>query len=172
MELHNFITLIQERLAGKVLSVAEMKNDDVMITTDREHFAEVVAILKNNSSFRFSTLMNQSGADYTDTLAVMVNLYSGFLRRKVTVKAFLQRENPEIDSLVPLFRGIDWYERETFDMFGIRFLGHPNLKRLLLPDDWEGYPLRKDYVYPHSYNGMETGRADLLDVDAAGEAHV
>ena len=173
MDKSEFISLIRERLAGKTLLVTEMKNDDVMIVTDREHFAETVAILKNNSSLRFSTLMNQSGVDYKDTLGVIVNLYSGSLRRKVAVKTLLNRENPEIDSLVPLFIGIEWYERETYDMFGIRFLGHPNLKRLLLPDDWEGFPLLKDYVYPTFYNGIETARTDLLDITTAvGEEHV
>lgn len=174
MEKDEFMNLIKERLADKALSVTELKNNDALIVVDREHFAEVVAILKNNNSLRFTTLMNQSGADYRDRLAVIVNLFSGFLRRKVTVKTFLDRGNPEVDSLLPLFPGIDWYERETFDMFGIRFPGHGNLKRLLLPEDWEGFPLRKDYVYPSSYNGIETARTDLLNdaAAAAGEAHV
>jgi NADH-quinone oxidoreductase subunit C len=174
MQKDELIERIKKRLADGAVSVSEMKNNDVMVVVNKDQLATAMAILKNDSSLQFATLMSQSGVDYKDKLAVIVNLYSALLRRKITVKAFLDRENPEVESLLPLFRGIDWYERETYDMFGIRFLGHSNLKRLLLPDDWEGFPLRKDYVYPSSYNGIDTGRTDLLDDESgpAREAHV
>ena len=72
--------------------------------------------------------------------------------REVRVKVFLPREGePVVPSLYGLFRGADWQERETFDMFGIRFEGHPHPKRLLMPEDWKGWPLRKDYVQPDFY---------------------
>ena len=71
---------------------------------------------------------------------------------EVRLKVFLPREGDlTIPSLYPLFRGADWPERETFDMFGIRYEGHPHPKRLLMPEDWKGYPLRKDYVQPDFY---------------------
>ena len=72
--------------------------------------------------------------------------------REVRLKVFLSREGlPSIPSLYGLFRGADWQERETFDMFGINFEGHPHPKRLLMPEDWTGWPLRKDYVQPDFY---------------------
>ena len=72
--------------------------------------------------------------------------------REVRVKVFLPRDGePSLPSLYGLFRGADWQERETFDMFGIRFEGHPHPKRLLMPEDWKGWPLRKDYVQPDFY---------------------
>jgi NAD(P)H-quinone oxidoreductase subunit J len=71
---------------------------------------------------------------------------------EVRVKVFLPRDGSlSVPSLYGLFRGADWQERETFDMFGIRFEGHPHPKRLLMPEDWKGYPLRKDYVQPDFY---------------------
>jgi NAD(P)H-quinone oxidoreductase subunit J len=71
---------------------------------------------------------------------------------EVRLKVFLPRDGSQtIPSLYGLFRGADWQERETFDMFGIGFDGHPHPKRLLMPEDWEGYPLRKDYVQPDFY---------------------
>ncbi|HGY5535916.1 MAG: NAD(P)H-quinone oxidoreductase subunit J [Prochlorococcus sp.] len=72
--------------------------------------------------------------------------------REVRLKVFLSRDgSPSLPSLYGLFRGADWQERETFDMFGISFDGHPHPKRLLMPEDWQGWPLRKDYVQPDFY---------------------
>ena len=72
--------------------------------------------------------------------------------REVRLKVFLSREgSPSLPSIYGLFRGADWQERETFDMFGIQFDGHPHPKRLLMPEDWKGWPLRKDYVQPDFY---------------------
>ena len=72
--------------------------------------------------------------------------------QEVRLKVFVAREgNPSMPSLYGLFRGADWQERETFDMYGIRYEGHPHPKRLLMPEDWKGYPLRKDYIQPDFY---------------------
>ena len=72
--------------------------------------------------------------------------------REVRIKVFLDREGtPSLPSIYGLFRGADWQERETFDMYGIQFEGHPHPKRLLMPEDWKGWPLRKDYVQPDFY---------------------
>ena len=66
-------------------------------------------------------------------------------REKVRLRVHLAGSDPVVDSLVPVWPGANWLEREIFDLFGIRFAGHPDLRRILLPDDWEGYPLRRDY---------------------------
>lgn len=70
---------------------------------------------------------------------------------EIRVKVFLPRENPVLPSVYWIWRTADWQERETFDMYGIVYEGHPNLKRVLMPEDWVGYPLRKDYVSPDFY---------------------
>lgn len=70
---------------------------------------------------------------------------------EVRLKVFLPRDNPQVPSLYWIWRGADWQERETYDMFGIIFEGHPNLKRILMPEDWVGWPLRKDYISPDFY---------------------
>jgi NADH-quinone oxidoreductase subunit C len=173
MEQATLSELLRQRLTDAALSVEEMKNDDTLVVVDKDSLVSVAELLKNDRDLGFTTLMNHLGVDYRDRMAVIYNLYSARLRKKVTIKAYLDRGKPEAPTLEPLFPGVSWYERETYDLFGIRFIGHGNLKRLLLPEDWEGFPLRKDYVYPGSYNGLETKRADLLDeTGAAGDANV
>jgi len=71
------------------------------------------------------------------------------------LKVVLPRENPEVDSVSQVWRTADWHEREAFDMFGIKFNGHPDLRRLLLPADWEGHPLRKDYKHQEYYRDVK-----------------
>ncbi|MGB6295930.1 MAG: NAD(P)H-quinone oxidoreductase subunit J [Rivularia sp. (in: cyanobacteria)] len=70
---------------------------------------------------------------------------------EVRVKVFLPRENPSVPSVYWIWKTADWQERESYDMYGINYEGHPNLKRILMPEDWVGYPLRKDYVSPDFY---------------------
>ncbi len=164
----DIIESIKSRLGETVQSVAEMKNNDVMIVVAKDNLVSAMRMLKTDEQLRFGVLMNHLGADYGDRMAVIYNLYSPLLRAKISVKTFLDRERPEVPSLEGLYRGISWYERETFDLLGIRFIGHSNLKRLLLPEDWTGHPLRKDYVYPESYHGLDTKREDLLDESAPG----
>ncbi len=85
---------------------------------------------------------------------VVYHLHSIERNLRLRVKCRLEGSNPEIESVYSVWRAADWYEREVFDMFGIRFRNHPNLVRILMPVDWEGYPLRKDYPvhgYKYSY---------------------
>src|ERR1700736_2990420 len=85
---------------------------------------------------------------------VVYHLHSTSENKRVRIKCRLAGTAPEIDSVTTVWRGANWYERETFDMFGIVFRNHPNLVRILMPVDWEGYPLRKDYPvhgYKYSY---------------------
>ena len=76
---------------------------------------------------------------------VVYHLHSPERNERLRLKCRVTGENPEIDSVTAIWRGANWYERETFDLFGIRFRNHPDLRRIMLPEDWEGYPLRKDY---------------------------
>jgi len=76
---------------------------------------------------------------------VVYHLHAPERREWLRLKCRLAGADPEIDSVTGVWRGANWYERETFDLFGIRFRNHPNLQRIMLPDDWEGHPLRKDY---------------------------
>jgi len=118
---------------------------------------QIVEALKNNG---FNYLQCQGGYDEGPGLNIvcfynlieMDELRKDISPREVRLKVFLDRDGDlTVPSLYSLFRGADWQERETFDMYGVNFKGHPHPKRLLMPEDWKGWPLRKDYVQPDFY---------------------
>jgi NADH-quinone oxidoreductase subunit C len=94
------------------------------------------------------------GADYEDRMEVVYVLYSMKHRHRYTLKCRLPREEPRVSTVESIWKVANWHEREAFDMFGIVFEGHSDMRRILCPDDWEGYPLRKDYKAPESYLDM------------------
>lgn len=93
----------------------------------------------------FDHLSVITGTDYKDHFEVVYNFFSYEKKQNLVLKVNLDHENPEVVSLTSLWKGADWLERETYDLVGIKFTGHPNLIRILLPDGWIGHPLRKDY---------------------------
>ena len=93
----------------------------------------------------FDQLSVITGVDYEDRVEAIYNLFSYDNKHNLVLKVILDHDNPEVDSLTSLWKGADWLERETYDLVGINFTGHPNLTRILLPEGWNGHPLRKDY---------------------------
>ena len=96
----------------------------------------------------FDYLADVSSIDWQDRIEAVYQLTALSRNERVAFRVDLDRDKPEIDSLVPIWKGANFQEREVYDLMGIVFLGHPDLTRILLPEDWEGYPLRKDYVIP------------------------
>jgi NADH-quinone oxidoreductase subunit C len=106
----------------------------------------VCGFLKHDRGFaRLSTVTAVDRYPSEPRFEVVYHLHSIEHNERVRLKCRLSGENPEIESVTSVWRSADWYEREVFDLFGIRFAGHPDLRRIMLPDDWEGHPLRKDY---------------------------
>ena len=102
--------------------------------------------------------MNLSGVDEPKAglLSVYYHLESTKLKHKITVKVSTDRNNPEVSTVTEVWKAADWHEREAYDLFGIIFLNHPDLRRILMPYDWDaGFPLRKDYENPEFYQGMK-----------------
>ena len=89
------------------------------------------------------------------TMEVVYHLYSISCNVSFALKVILPRENPEVDSLCSIWKSANWLEREVYDMFGIQFKNHPDLRRILMPNDWKGYPLRKDYEHEEKYRGID-----------------
>ncbi len=155
MQTSELIAKIKEKLDKDALEITETPFDDILIEINKDAILSVMETLRNDPELRFDALLNHLGVDHKERFSVVYNLFSFNLDRKITVKAYLDRENPEISSIESVFAGINWFERETFEMLGITFTGHSNLQRLLLPPDWEGYPLRKDYAFPDQYHGVD-----------------
>jgi NADH/F420H2 dehydrogenase subunit C len=103
--------------------------------------------LKTDKDLNFDFLVSLSGVDYSDKLAVVYHITSSAHKQMIVVKVTTtDRSNPAFDSLTEVWATAEFHEREVFDLFGIKFNNHPDLRRLFLDDDWQGYPLRKDYV--------------------------
>jgi len=108
--------------------------------------SSVCGFLKYDQKFvRLSTVTAVDRYPAEPRFEVVYHLHSIERNERVRLKCRLDGGQPEIDSVTSVWRSANWYEREVFDLFGIRFAGHPDLRRIMLPDDWEGHPLRKDY---------------------------
>ena len=109
---------------------------------------QVLKVCKEDPRFKFNFLMDVIGVDYLGEVPrfeVVYHLHSIEQKQRIRLKARLHGADPVIESVTSVWRGANWYEREVFDLFGIKFLQHPDLRRIMMPDDWEGHPLRKDY---------------------------
>jgi len=131
------------------ISDSVVSSDDHSVYISREKIYEVLKFLKETSGFSFDLLSSITAVDYIDHFEVVYHLKSLITLSKATLKVklgFGREDQPEIDSAYNLWRGADFQEREVFDLMGIHFVNHPNLKRILLWDGFPGHPLRKDFV--------------------------
>ncbi|GAC1393951.1 MAG: NADH-quinone oxidoreductase subunit C [Polyangiales bacterium] len=127
---------------------------------------EVARFLRDDADLKFDWLECLTGVDYPDKkqIHVVYHCYSYSRKQRFVMKAFLDREDPTIPTVTFVWSCANWQEREAFDLLGVLFEGHPDLRRLLLPDDWEGFPLRKDFVESDNYHGIPTTRANPLEL--------
>ena len=126
------------------------------ITIASNKWGKLARFLHNNKDLKFDSLHCITGIDNgpENCLEVRYNLFSMTHRHWLEVRIELDRTDPRLPSVEQIWRTADWLERETYDMFGIIFEGHRDLRRILLEDDWEGWPLRKDYIAPEFYREM------------------
>ncbi|MFQ6605400.1 MAG: NADH-quinone oxidoreductase subunit C [Fidelibacterota bacterium] len=132
------------------------QDDDSHISLAPESWTDIASYLKVTNGILFDSCMCITGVDLgpDNPLEVRYNLHSMTLNHKVEIRIAVERDKPVIPSVALVWRMADWFEREVYDMYGITFSGHPDLRRMLLPEDWEGYPLRKDYEEPDAYHGI------------------
>jgi NADH-quinone oxidoreductase subunit C len=145
--------------AGAAITKAVVDRDELTLHIAREHLIGVAAALRDDASLRFELLSSVSGVDYlgsVNRLHAVYHVTSMTYRRRVRLEVSVSVEDPHVPSMTGLYPTADWQERETYDLFGIVFDGHPALTRILMPDDWDGYPQRKDYPLggiPVQYKG-------------------
>jgi NADH-quinone oxidoreductase subunit C len=129
------------------LEFTEEKSQFLNITVQPEQLHQLMTQLKSNSETNFDYLFCLTGMDWGAALGIVYHLESTIHRHQLVVKVKTEnRENPTLDTVCNIWRTAEFHEREVFDFFGIQFNNHPNLKRLFLTEDWDGFPLRKDYV--------------------------
>jgi NADH-quinone oxidoreductase subunit C len=135
-----------EELANRVNGEVEEILGEIILKIQAPYILETLSAAKSFADVPCDFLHDLCGLDLVDHLEVVYQLTSLRGPQRLRVKAVVNRENPVIDSATRIWQGADYLEREAYDMFGIQFKGHPNLKRIYMWDDFEGYPLRKDYV--------------------------
>ncbi len=150
------IDRIKAILADKFPGAVLESEDESILVLAPESWPDIATFLKTADEFYFDSCMCITGVDLgpEQQLEVRYNLHSMKYNHKIEIRIAVDRENPEIPSVALVWRMADWFEREVYDMYGIKFSGHPDLRRMLLPEDWEGYPLRKDYEEPDAYHGI------------------
>ncbi|MGA6992351.1 MAG: NADH-quinone oxidoreductase subunit C [Candidatus Deferrimicrobiaceae bacterium] len=155
MEPKAIFDALKDRFGEAVLELQEENFRPAFLVVSPEKIKEIGQFLRDDPAMKFDSLMCLSGVDYKDRFAVAYHLHSLSIGHQVGVKTFLPKEAPSLPSVDEVWPAANFQEREAFDLFGIFFEGSWDLRRILLPEDWEGHPLRKDYQYPESYHGIK-----------------
>jgi NADH-quinone oxidoreductase subunit C len=147
---------------GDAIEKVEVDRGELTLHIVPDRIADVCQVMRDDPALRFELCSSVSGADYLHRderrLHTVYQLTSMTYRRRIRLEAAVPATDPHLPSVTSVYPTADWQERETYDMFGIVFDGHPNLTRILMPDDWEGFPQRKDYPLggiPVEYKGAE-----------------
>lgn len=146
---------LREKFGAKILEVKDGVLDP-WIRIDSGAIADIARFLRDEPVLAFGSLMCLSGVDWPakGKLEVVYHIYSLTHRHRIVLKVEVPREIPRVPSVAGIWPTANWHEREAFDLLGIVFEGHDDLRRILLPEDWEGHPLRKDYKVQENYHGV------------------
>jgi NADH-quinone oxidoreductase subunit C len=138
---------------------------DPWLNVDARSIVDVCRFLRDDPEAAFEVLSDLTALDWPkeEKLQVVYHLYSYSKRHQIVLKVDLPRENPSVSTMEGVWKAANWLEREVFDLFGINFEGHSDQRRIMLPEDWVGHPLRKDYVEQEEYDGISTQRAPLVE---------
>lgn len=164
---HPSVRALRARFGDAVLRHTVWAGDEHVVYVTPERLGEVMRWLKHDPEQRFDLLKDVTAVDYGAgrPLEVLYELWSVPLRHGLRVKVTLPLAALEVDSVEPVWKTANWLERETFDMFGINFRGHPDLRRILMPENYaEGHPLRKDFPLRGRFSRAEQTRLALAQV--------
>lgn len=149
--------LLDRRFPGS-LKLAEAERGQPWIDVPPSALPGLAKFLRDEPGLRFNTLMSLSGVHYPgeEELCAVYHLHSTTEGHTLVLKVRVPESDARVPSVESVWKTADWHEREAWDLLGIRFEGHPDLRRILTPEDWEGHPLRKDYEPQESYRGITT----------------
>ena len=151
----NFNQTLCKKISEKFSDSIDGEPNNDWIQLKPENWLKIAKWLKSDEELSFDSLQCNTGMDLGEgVLESRYNLHSMKHLHKAEIRIIVSVEKPDIPSVEQVWRVADWFERETYDMFGINFIGHRDLRRILLPDDWEGWPLRKDYQEQETYHGI------------------
>ncbi len=157
MEALEILQRVKSQFGDRVLEISEKKPDPFAVI-DPGAIVEVGRFMHEDPELAMDCLSNQSGVDYKERIEVVYHLFSYARRHGAVLKVKLPRDNPSVATVEGLWKSANWMEREIFDLLGVNFEGHSDLRRILMPEDWIGHPLRKDFVEPPEYHGISTVR--------------
>jgi NADH-quinone oxidoreductase subunit C len=169
----DIIAILEQKFAGRI-KAKNLEAKDPFVVVDASDLVDICRFLHDDPRLAFDMLNCISGVDYLEPdpkkapkagfdphMEVVYHLSSFRNKHRFVIKLTLPRWKedkpgviPEVPSLTPLYNMANWHEREVYDLSGVWFTGHPDLTRILLSDDWEGHPLRKDYEFPLEYHGI------------------
>jgi len=133
---------------NSAIQSVKFDREEMTICVDRSDIREACAVLRDDPTCPFNFLSDVTCVDWYPSeprFEVVYHLLSISKKERVRLKVRLNSSSPTVDSITSVWVGADFFEREVFDLFGVRFAGHPHLRRIMMPEDWEGHPLRKDY---------------------------
>ena len=145
---------LKAKFGDKVIDLTETSGVDPYIRVHADVVGDLCAFLSDDEEMAFESLACLSGVDYPEHLTVVYHLFSTPHLHSIVIKTEVGRDDPHVPTVEGVWKVANWHERETYDMFGIVFDGHSDLVRILCPDDWEGWPLRKDYKVQEYYRGI------------------
>jgi NADH-quinone oxidoreductase subunit C len=141
------LSKLTERFPGSIIETHSYRGDDTAVVK-KEDILDICTFLRNDEALLYNFMMDLTAVDYLGKeprFEVVYHLYSLKYNSRVRIKARIHESDCSIDSIVPIWISANWFEREAFDLYGITFKGHPELRRILLYEGFQGHPLRKDY---------------------------
>jgi NADH-quinone oxidoreductase subunit C len=144
------VAALREALPDVLLDVKQFRDETTLIV-DPERVVETAQFLRDTTGLVYNFLSDISAVDYwpettrPERFGLSYHLYSMLYNRRIRVKVYVPEDDPVVPTMTGVWPGANWLEREVFDMMGIRFDGHPDMRRVLMPDDWQGHPQRRDY---------------------------
>ncbi|MFH1863104.1 MAG: NADH-quinone oxidoreductase subunit C [bacterium] len=167
----SYLSTLQERFGGRILEVAT-PHDQAVAIVQKEALNDILTFLRDDEKSLFDLFLDLTAVDYLGRkprFEVVIHLVSIPLRQRLRIKVLIDEEDAQMPSITPVYPAANWFERECYDLYGIKFTGHPNLQRLLLYEGFEGHPLRKDYPVKGRQPRLELRKPEVKRSDQAVE---